>query len=260
MKFYFLTGQNRPIKSCAFVLVLLGASVSPAFAIDKLYSPYVEKGEWEAEYFGTRSFDGNDAKHDAQKHQISIGYGVTDYWKTELYGSFEKAPQDHVTFDSWEWENIFQFTKPGEYWVDAGGSLAYEWTPSSNIANKVEARLLLAKNTGKFSHLLNLIAEKEVGSGPRDRLEGGFIWSSRYNYNVYFQPGVEINSDFGEFARTGTFNDQSHYAGPVAYGKLPLPFADEDDGLKYRVGYLFGISDAASDGQAIVQLEYELEF
>jgi len=256
----FLSGQFRTVRAVALTLGVVAVTGSPAHAIDKLYAPYVEKGEWEAEYFGTKSFDGNDAKDDAQKHQLSIGYGVTDYWKTEVYGSFEKAPQDHVTFDSWEWENIFQFTKPGEYLVDAGGSLAYEWTPSSNIANKVEARLLLAKDTGKFSHLLNLIAEKEVGSGPRDQLEGGFIWSSRYNYNASFQPGVEINSDFGEFAHTGKFNDQSHYVGPVAYGKLPLPFANEDESLKYRVGYLFGISDAASNGQLIAQIEYELEF
>lgn len=243
----------------ALRLTLLATScllaANPAHAIDKLYKPYVEKGEWEAEYFGTRSFDDNNARDNAQKHKAAIGYGVTDYWKTELYASFEKEPQDHTTFDSWEWENIFQFTKPGEYWVDSGASLAYEWTPQSNRADKIEARLLFAKHISQTTHLLNLIAEKEVGSGPRDRLEGGFIWSSRYNYSAAFQPGFEINSDFGEFSRSHNFQDQSHYAGPVAYGKLPL-----GEGIGYRVGYLFGVSDAASDGQLIAQLEYELEF
>lgn len=242
----------------ALLLVLCG-NISSAFAIDKLYKPYVHQGEWELEYFGTRSFDGDDTKDDAQKHQLSVGYGVTDYWKTELYASFEKDPQDSLTFDSWEWENIFQFTKSGEYWLDAGGALAYEWTPQSNHADKIEARLLLAKNIGSTFHVLNLIAEKDVGSGPHESLEGGFIWSSRYNYSRYFQPGLEFHSDFGELDHTGNFDDQQHYIGPVAYGKIPLG-DEEDEGLGYRVGYLFGLSDAAADGQLIAQLEYELEF
>lgn len=240
---------------------LCALNANPALAVDKLYSPYVSKGEWEVEYFGAKSVDGNDTKDNAQKHQFSVGYGVTDYWKTEVYANFEKAPQDNLTFDSWEWENIFQFTKKGEYFVDMGGSLAYEYTPQSDIADKIEARLLFAKDIGQTSHVLNLIAEKDVGSGPRERLEGGLIWSSRYRYSEAFQPGFEINSDFGELSRTGNFDDQKHAVGPVAYGKLPLPFGDEEEeGLGYRIGYLFGVSDAAENGQAIAQLEYEIEF
>lgn len=262
MKSNGLSKHNQVLHSCAYglaTLTLFVVSISPAHAIDKLYKPYVEKGEWETEYFGTKSFDGNDAKDDAQKHQLSLGYGVTDYWKTELYASFEKDPQTSMTFDSWEWENVFQFTRRGEYWVDAGGSLAYEWTPRSDRPDKVEARVILAKDIGPTSHILNLIAEKDVGSGPRDNLEGGFIWSSRYNYSSWFQPGFEIDSDFGELSHTGKFDAQNHYVGPVAYGKLP--FGDEpDEGLGYRVGYLYGVSNAAADGQFIAQLEYELEF
>lgn len=235
------------------------ATASPAYAIDKLYTPHVDQGEWEVEYFGTASHDNDDTKDDAQKQQLSVGYGVTSFWKTELYSKFEKEPQDHLTFDAWEWENIFQFTKPGEYWIDSGASLAYEWTPQSNRADKIEARLLLSKDIGRTSHILNLIAEKEVGSGPKDRLEGGFIWSSRYLYSEAFQPGFEINSEVGELSRTGKFDDQEHYVGPVIYGKLPL--GDEaDEGLGYRAGYLVGVSDAAADGQFVLQLEYELEF
>lgn len=237
----------------ALVSLILAA---PAYAVDKVYSPYVEKGEWEAEYFGTRSFDGDNAKDNAQKHELSFGYGVTEYWKTEIYGIFEKEPQDSVGFDAWEWENIFQFTPRGEYWLDVGGALAFEWTPQSNHANALEARLLLAKDIGKTSHVLNLIAEKEVGSGPRDELEGGFIWSSRYRHSRQFQPGFEISSDFGELEHTGSFDSQEHYLGPVAYGKLPIV----GKGIGYRAGYLFGLSDSAADGQLVMQLEYEFKF
>lgn len=239
----------------------LTASATTAHAMDILDMPYVDKGEWEAEYFGAVSVDSNDEKDNAQKHNLAVAYGITDFWKAELSATFEKEPEDDITFDAWELESIFQFTERGEYWLDSGASLAFEWTPQSNRANKVEARLLLAKDIGQTFHLVNLIAEKDVGSGPREKLEGGFIWSSRYNYNIAFQPGFEINSDFGELSDTGEFDEQSHYVGPAAYGTLPVPFSDEEgEGLGYRIGYLFGVSDAAADGQAIIQLEYEIEF
>lgn len=226
-------------------------------AAEKLYSPYVTPGELELEYYGGRSVDSG-ANDDAQKHQFAAAYGVNDWWKTELYTSFKKAPQDNVSFHNWEWENTFQLTDRGEYWLDLGASLAYEWTPQSNKADTVETRLLLAKDFTHTSHLLNVIAEKDVGSGPKDGYEGKLLWSSRYTYSEYFDPGFEIESDFGELKHMGAFKDQKHYIGPAAYGEIPLHLTDKGDGFNYRVGYLFGVSDAADNGEAVLQLEYEL--
>jgi hypothetical protein len=224
------------------------------YAADKIYSPYVTPDELEIEYFGSRSDE------DAQKQQFSIGYGVNEYWKTELYGKFAKDSGDNLKFDAWEWENIFQLTERGDYMVDVGAALSYEWTPQSNHADAIEARLILAKDIDKTSHILNINGEKQVGSGPREQLEGKVLWSSRYNYMREFDPGFEVESDFGELKHMGSFDNQKHYFGPSAYGKLPLHLTDKGDALKYRVAYLFGVSDAADDGQAIVQLEYELHF
>ncbi|MDX2095572.1 MAG: hypothetical protein SFW64_06515 [Alphaproteobacteria bacterium] len=244
----------------AALLAAVCSTVSHAYAADKIYAPYVTKGELELEYFGSVSNDNNDSKDNAQKHQFAVGYGVTDYWFTEVYGKFSKPSQDNFQFSDVEWENIFQFTDRGEYWVDAGASLAYEWTPESDEADKMEARLLLAKEIGRTSHLLNAKAEKEVGGGPRASLEGKLLWSSRYRHTQTFEPGFEISSDFGELKHTGSFNEQKHAIGPAAYGKIPLNLTDKADSLKYRVGYLVGVSDAAPDGDALLHLEYELHF
>lgn len=251
---------TAPIRAGLIGITLL-MSANSAFAADKLYSPYVTPGELELEYFGSRSFDDSSSKNNEQKQQFAVAYGVTDYWKTELYAKFEKEAQDRLRFEEWEWENIFQLTEQGEYWVDVGAALAYEWTPQADRKDTAEARLLFAKDIGKTFHLLNLKASKKVGSGNNnERLKGKVLWSSRYSYDRYFEPGFEIESDFGQLSRTGGFEDQKHYIGPAAYGKIPLNFTDRADGLKYRVGYLFGVSNAADDGQAIAQLEYEIHF
>ncbi len=258
--------MQRTFKNHTAIVVAMASSVfiaaydSPALAADKLYSPYVTKGEMEVEYFGSRSVDSDSSKDNSQKQQFSVGYGVNNWWKTELYGKFEREPQEKIKFDAWEWENIFQLTERGEYWVDVGGSLAYEWTPKSNTADTLEARLLLAKDIGRTSHVFNAIVEKNVGSGPKDGVESTLLWSSRYRYSQYFEPGFEISSDFGELKNTGSFNEQKHSIGPAAYGKIPMHLTEKSDALKYRVGYLFGVSDAAPNGEAIAQLEYEVHF
>lgn len=249
-----------PLLSAAVLISAVSFGANSAYAAERLYYPYVTKGELEVEYFGSRSVDSDSTKDNEQKQQFSVGYGVNDWWKTEFYGKFEKEPGENLTFDEWEWENIFQLTQHGEYWLDVGASFAYEWTPQSNRADTVEARLLLAKDISNTSHVLNVLAEKNVGSGPKEGLEGKLLWSSRYNYSQYFAPGFEIESDFGELKETGSFDEQKHYIGPAAYGKIPLHFTQRADALKYRIGYLFGVSDAASNGQVIAQLEYELHF
>ncbi len=254
---------DRPSIHCFSALLLgvaIAASVSSAHAADKLYYPYVTKGELEVEYFGSRSSDSDSTEYNAQKQQFSVGYGFTNWWKSELYGKFEREPQNRITFDAWEWENIFQLTERGEYWLDVGASLAYEYTPQRNHADTIEARLLLAKDIGKTSHTFNAIVEKDVSSGPKAGLESTLLWSSRYRYNQYFEPGFEISSDFGELKHTGSYDNQKHSIGPAAYGKIPLGLTDRGDSLKYRIGYLFGVSQAAPSGEAIAQLEYELHF
>lgn len=232
----------------------------PAKAVDRLYYPYVEQGEWEAEYFGTRSVDRDETKDDAQKQQFSLAYGATDFWKTEFYAKYEKEPGESLAFDAWEWENIFQFTERGENMVDVGASLAYEYKPQTNRADTLEARLLLAKDIDKMSHTLNINFEKDVGAGPKAGLEGAFVWSSRYSYSSMFDPGVEFSGELGELEKAGRFKNHAYYMGPVAYGKLPFKLIGEANGLKYRLGYLFGLSEVASTGQAIAQIEYEASF
>ncbi|MBX9726307.1 MAG: hypothetical protein K2X09_03485 [Rickettsiales bacterium] len=252
--------NSRHARMALAALTAMMAS-NVAVAADKLYAPYVTKGELELEYFGSVTADDNARRDNKQKHQFAVGYGVNDFWFTEIYANLAKDPEDNVKFDNVEWENIFQLTERGEYWVDVGASLAYEWSPKTSEADTIEGRLLFAKDIDKTSHILNLIGEKDVGSGPKEAFEGKALWSSRYRYTQAFEPGFEIRSDFGELKDTGDFNDQSHAIGPAAYGKIPLGLTqDHADGMKYRVGYLFGVSDAAADGDAFVQLEYELHF
>jgi hypothetical protein len=59
------------------------------------------------------------------------------------------------------------------------------------------------------------------------------------------------------------FDNQEHYIGPAAYGEFEVYSnysGEKDIELEYRVAYLFGVSDAAHDGELIAQIGYEFEF
>jgi hypothetical protein len=81
-----------------------------------------------------------------------------------------------------------------------------------------------------------------------------FLWSSRYLLNDHFRPGFEIQSDFGRDGQiAGSMNQQQHFAGPAAYGKIT-------DDVMYRAAYLFGVSNASAQAAVRMQLLYLKDF
>lgn len=230
--------------------VVVGMHPQRAQAAFNIYSPHVEEGMFEVEYKGRYDFDRRANEDGYREHKVGLGYGLTSWWKTELVGEMKQNPNDALRFEASEWENIFQFTQPGEYWADVGLQLDYEFAYGSTDPDKVEVILLLEKETGRFVHIANLKWEKEVGPDAGAKPEGVLAWGTRYLLLPYFNPGVEIHSDFGELAHTGSFSEQKHRIGPAAYGNI-------GHGFSYEAAYLAGVSRAAEDHSVKLILEYE---
>lgn len=83
--------------------------------------------------------------------------------------------------------------------------------------------------------------------------ERNFLWSSRYRYSRFVEPGLEWQSKLGKTSEDKSYDEQEHYVGPALYGQL-VP------GVKYEAAYLFGASDASADSAARLHLEYEIAF
>jgi len=219
----------------------------------KIYSPLVEKGEIELEWRGWYDIDDAQDKDGRQQNKFALGYGVTERWFTELYGEVERdAGENGYEFKAVEWANRLQLTEQGQYWMDVGLYFSYETTVKEKTADKVEAMILLEKSLDRFTHRVNVIFEKEVGGGAREETEAGLALSSRYRWRSVFEPGIEWYSSFGELNEGKSFDEQKHRVGPVFYGKVGP--------VKYDIGYLFGVSDAAVDGVWKWVLEYEYHF
>jgi high-affinity iron transporter len=244
------TATMGAITLTLFSMLLSGGS--KAWALDKIYSPIVEQGEWELEYSGSRSFDGERAKNNVQSHEIEIGYGF-HHWKPELTGEFEKEPDESLIMSSLAFENVFQFFDQGEKWLDAGLLATYVQSLEHGKApNALEVKLLMEKQDGKFLHRTNIGMEQEIGSKATGGPDLTFQWSSRYRYSPRFEPGFEIQSDLGRSDEISTYSTQEHYIGPAVYGSI-VP------GLKYEVAYLAGVSNAAANSAVRLLLEYEIK-
>lgn len=228
---------------------------SPAFALDgKVYSPQVVEGEAEIEYAGTDTFDASRDKNNIQEHQFSIGYGLTDWWLSEFYfANFERGPDQPSAFSGTEFENIFQFWPTGKYWLDAGLLASYHFATLQDAADSAELKLLLQKDIGRVTALINFGGEHEVGNHAMPGADLSSAINARYRWLPYFEPGIEFQSDYGNWNDHLSFDQQEHYLGPILYGRLM-------HNLKYEAGYFRGISAAAASSAMRLKLEYEFFF
>jgi len=238
----------------ALLISTVALFTQPAYAAGRIYSPSIDKGEVELEYLATRDFDSDRSKDNKQKHKAALGYGISDYWKTEFYAKFAKKPDQSLKIDAFEWENIFAFSQPGQYWLDSGMSIAYVHNVTARSADAIEAKLLLQKQIGQWINIANIGLEKEIGNFASGRPERTFAWQTRYNINKYFNPGFEIHSNLGKSgSNSNDFNEQEHSIGPAAFGEI-------FNNVKYEAAYLIGVSNTAPQSEAKLFLEYEFRF
>jgi hypothetical protein len=236
------------------VIVFFGAGLGPVYALDEIYSPNVEYRELSLEYSGSHTFDTQSDKNAAIDHALVVEAGIAPRWMIEGSAGFSKDPNADTKFSNWELETRYQFVESGKYWLDAGFLVAYGFAAQSQQPDSIEVKLLLQKDFGKYTSTANIGFSEDLGqyslSGGPDYVA---LLNTRYRYNEYFQPGLEIQSDFGQSSTFGHYNQQEHYIGPAAYGRL---FGR----VQYQVAYLLGASDAAAQSAARLKLEYEIHF
>jgi len=243
----------RSMNTVATMLLMgLAVFVQPIDAqAKKVYSPIVEQGEVELEYYLDYAIDSDPAKNTSARHQFELEMGVTDRWQTAIYGDFRKRPGQTFTYQGLKWENIYQLFEQGERWLDAG--LYFEYISPQSSLNKpdaVEFKLLLEKEFGKVIHTTNLVFKKELGLNAKKNTLAGYAWRSKWRKSRVWEPAVEVYGSLGELGNAKSLSQQSHQIGPVFMGKL-------HNGFSYEVGYLFGLTQASDQGAIKLVLGYE---
>ncbi|MGA9855053.1 MAG: hypothetical protein WBR29_07245 [Gammaproteobacteria bacterium] len=240
-------------------LLLLGMA-PPAFADTDIgeyindyivYSPYVTQGQSEIEIRAATYRDSSVVLDDLNGQVVSVAHSFTDWWKTELYlGQYVQLPRQPSNLVAYELENTFQLAPAGEYWADPGFLFSYEFATHNGEANALEFGPLLEKRNGRFTQRLNLIWEKEIGTGAESNYEFRSAYSISYQIRQWFAPGLEAY-----YRPADTSSDNKAYQlGPVIYGEYAFGAGNE---LEYSAGVVFGMNAPAPDMTFLLRLEYE---
>ncbi len=250
-------------KLAAIVLVsgLLSPGLAPSAHADSevgeyinsyvVYSPYVAQGQSEIEIRAATYRDSSLVLDDLNGQVVSVAHSFTDWWKTELYlGEYVQLPRQASNLMAYELENTFQLAPAGEYWADPGLLFSYEFATHTGEANALEFGPLLEKRNGHFTQRLNLIWEKEIGTGAESKYDFRSSYSISYQIRSWFEPGLEA---YYRPADTSPDN-KAYQLGPVIYGEYAFGAGNE---LEYSAGVVFGLNAPAPDMTFLLRLEYE---
>lgn len=211
-----------------------------------VYSPHVVQGQSELEFRGVKFRDSDPAVNQTLDYEFSVSHAFVDGWRPEIYlAKFERTPADGNHLLGYEFENFFQFTAPGEQWVDSGFLLSYDHRSQPDQVSRLEFGPLFERRDGRIDQRLNFVWEKELGKGANPQYQLRTTYALSYKVESAFAPGFEV------YLRPA---DNSYSIGPVINGEIASAQGNE---FEYRFGVVFGVNPGAPNQVFMAQLEYE---
>jgi hypothetical protein len=243
------------MKTHAAILVA-GVLSCPLFAhagpSDYVYTPAVEYGEKEIDFKYGTARKGDDPR--ASAASIGFGYGVKEWWFTELYLKYKSENGEGTKYDAVEWENKFQLTETGKYPVDIGFLVEIERPKNHAEGWEVKWGPLFQTEFGKIQLNANLLFQRSYRIEESSRTEFQYQWQAKYRLLPQFEFGLQGFGEMGEWDHWAPSDERIHKVGPAIFGKLPL---GNKQAIKYNAAWLLGASTAAPDHTFRMQLEYE---
>lgn len=218
----------------------------------QVYSPTVVLGESEFEARAFNSWGTGPETGTGQGLKFSYAHAFTNWWSTELYATSEKEYGETLKLEEFEWENRFQLTPQGKYWVNVGLLNENEIPRFSNDPYVVKFGPILGKDFGRFSALLNLLATHEYGNNAQSGVGLEYRARLTYRWRRKISPLVEA---YGQpVGRIGAYGQPRNQIGPGVTGQF---LVGAGKSLRYGVVALFGASRSAPDSTLVLRLEYE---
>ncbi|ANJ00430.1 hypothetical protein A8O14_10300 [Polynucleobacter wuianus] len=220
---------------------------------DYIYSPRVEEGEREIDTkFGTQTpRTAGDPRQSGAS--IGFGYGVTSWWFTEIYGK-NTWDGNNSQFDAIEWENKFQLTETGKYFVDVGFLLELERPQNRNEGYEAKYGFLLQKDWNKWQANLNLLMQGHYTGTENQGTYFGYQGQLKYRLQPELELGAQLFSWLGQLNSWNTNQQQQTSVGPAIFGKTKL---GRKEALVYNFAYLWGTTTASPKNTIRMQVEYE---
>jgi hypothetical protein len=244
----------KQVNSLRVAAALACVVVAPAWAepADYVAVPQVVSGEREIDFKAGSAQQPPADRFGAAS--IGFGYGINDFWATEFYLKYEKQGSDPAHYDAVEWENKFQLTEPGKYAADLGLLTEIEVPRDRASGYELRVGLLTQTEFGKLQLNGNLLLLRSVRAEALQETDLGYQWQAKYRWLPAFEYGFQGFGELGKWNDWVGHQDQTHRAGPAIFGMWGLGGRQR---IKYNAAWLVGLTTAAPDHTARLQIEYE---
>lgn len=237
--------------------LLVVGSTSRAGAADfKINPPSIDQGEISLEDNSAVIVSRGGSSDSTHSHFAELGYGITDYWWTELEGHWESG-DDGFKFRTVDFENAFRLIRQESWWPETALFIEYDQAAETHSTNTATVGALFRKDFGPSSTTFNVLFDHDLGSNATTGVHMRYTGISTWQFDEEFAPGIEV---FGDAGRVGSFvnpSGQDHRLGPVISGSLDVDGVGE---FGYAVAYLFGLTPTSPNGTVVWHLEFDRRF
>lgn len=240
----------------ALVLAAALAVAAPARAADfKLNPPSIEEGEIDLEDNSAVLADRGRSGDAGQTHFGELGYGIRDYWWTEVEIHSDNA-DNGLRLRTLDFENAIRLQPQGEYWPESAVFLEYDHAIDGESPETATVGGVFRKDFGPSSTLVNLLFDHDLGRNALGGVRLRYAGLSTWEVTEALAPGVEFFGVPGKLPGFDRASTQDHRIGPALAGTVEIEGLGE---FGYTAGYLFGLTPGAPNGTLIWRLELDIK-
>jgi len=229
--------------SLSFGIALLMLASQPASAQFYVRSPDVKKGEIAIEEHGAIYAGPGEDERRRQSHEVEFLYGLTDRWELIVEGFFRQDIGESIEAREFELGGQYEIIERHGNGLGLAFRTIYEFALQEHSPDEILFGPLAKYVRGSDSATINAFFIGQVGDEAEiDSLELKVNWRLKHELSEKFALGVEGYSEIEDLSHAGSFDEQKHRLGPVAY----LEFEGKPK-WEFAAGALFGISEATSD-------------
>ncbi|MGB6389226.1 MAG: hypothetical protein WBD76_07140 [Methyloceanibacter sp.] len=248
-----LAGRFGVVSFC-LAAVLLAIAVGPASAQFYVRSPDVEKGEIAIEEHGAVYAGPGEEERRRQSHEVELKYGFTDRWEGIVEGFFRQDIGEDLTARQFELGAQYELVERKGDGLGVAFRTIYEFALQDHSPDEILFGPLAKYVVGRDSATVNAFFIGQLGSEAEiDSLELKLNWRLKHEFGERLALGIEGYSEIEDLVNPGSFADQKHRLGPVAYFEF-----EGTPKWEFAAGTLFGVSDATSD--LTFKFDAEIEF
>ncbi len=193
------------------------------------------KGQSEIEYYLTHKVADFNRYHrkNVWDNQVEYEYGLTDRWDLAVYQRWEQTntkSEDEFEYTGTKLRTRYRFSEKGVWPLDTLLYLEYIWPDYSGSPQKIEGKIILAKDFGKYNLAYNQIIVKGINNNGVTEHE--YAIGLSYEFNPRLKIALESK---------GNFTEEKYYLGPT------VSWATEK--FWVNLGALRGLNDISDDFQ-----------